>query len=221
MTYDQSYMRSHYRDVFTIAMRCGENMAQNGAEAFRVEDTAIRILKTTGFAYAEAHVSVTGLILSLDDPSMPHEITLVKRIQDRTSNLLQISRTNDISRRFVEGQLSVEDAQKELDALKTAATYPAWLVALAITCVGPFFTLMFNGTFYLVYAGIIPEINLLKFVIIVIEQVALVKAYVCFIFPLKFHISTSLYMYKNYFLYYNYYTTYYIKSQYENKIFMF
>ena len=66
MTYDQSYMRSHYRDVFTIAMRCGENMAQNGAEAFRVEDTAIRILKTTGFAYAEAHVSVTGLILSLD-----------------------------------------------------------------------------------------------------------------------------------------------------------
>ena len=146
MTYDQSYMRSHYRDVFTIAMRCGENMAQNGAEAFRVEDTAIRILKTTGFAYAEAHVSVTGLILSLDDPSMPHEITLVKRIQDRTSNLLQISRTNDISRRFVEGQLSVEDAQKELDALNTAATYPAWLVALAITCVGPFFTLMFNGT---------------------------------------------------------------------------
>ena len=107
----KAHAASHYRDITHLAMLAGTNMARFGAEAYRIEDTTVRLLKTTGLTYTEAHVSVTGLMITLDDPSLPQPISLTKRITRRVSDLSRISRTNDISRRFVAGELTISEGK--------------------------------------------------------------------------------------------------------------
>lgn len=140
-----SFRSAHYQDICRIAMLAGQIMADNGAEAYRVEDTAVRLLKTTGFEYAEAHFSVTGLILTLDDPSIQQPLTLVRRISRHSSNLGLISRTNDISRRFVEGKLTIQEAEQELKRLRSPHRYNPLILFMANAVIPPFFTFMFNG----------------------------------------------------------------------------
>ncbi len=141
----QSHAADHYRDISRLAMLAGTNMARFGAEAYRVEDTTVRLLRTTGLSYAEAHVSVTGLMITLDDPSLPQPISLTKRIDRRVSDLSRISRTNDISRRFVAGELSIPEAEKALNEIADSFYYTPVIQILAYALVAGFFTFMFGG----------------------------------------------------------------------------
>lgn len=141
----QTYCAAHYKKVCQIALRAGEIMASHGAEAYRIEDTVCRLLKTTGFSYAEAHVSVTGLFITLSDPSLDCEITLVKRISNRVSDLSQISQANEISRRFVAGKLTIEEAMKELNSLEGKQYYSSPIILLSFVVISSLFTFMFGG----------------------------------------------------------------------------
>ncbi|MCI8633227.1 MAG: threonine/serine exporter family protein [Lachnospiraceae bacterium] len=141
----QAYCAAHYKKVCKIALRAGEIMASHGAEAYRIEDTVCRLLKTTGFSYAEAHVSVTGLFITLSDPSLDREVTLVKRISNRVSDLSQISHANEISRRFVSGELTIEQAFQEFDALENKQYYSPFIILLSFVVISSLFTFMFGG----------------------------------------------------------------------------
>ncbi len=141
----KTHAASHYRDITHLAMLAGTNMARFGAEAYRIEDTTVRLLKTTGLTYTEAHVSVTGLMITLDDPSLPQPISLTKRITRRVSDLSRISRTNDISRRFVAGELTISEAEKALEAISGSSFYSKAVLIHAYAVVAGFFTFMFGG----------------------------------------------------------------------------
>lgn len=136
----------HVKEVCRLALLAGENMAVHGAESYRVEDTACRILKTTGFSVAEAHATLTGLSITLSDPSMEQGITLSKRIVNRDNDLSQISRTNEISRRFVSGDLSVEQAIAALEKLNEKRYYSTLLCILCFALVSGSYSFMFGGT---------------------------------------------------------------------------
>lgn len=140
-----AYCAANYRQVCKIALKAGEIMAAHGAEAYRIEDTVCRLLKTTGFSYAEAHVSVTGLFITLSDPFLDREVTLVKRISNRVNDLSQISQANKISRRFVSGELSIEEAIQELDALEGKQYYSPPIIILSFVIISSLFTFMFGG----------------------------------------------------------------------------
>jgi len=141
----RSHAAAHYRDITRLAMLAGTNMARFGAEAYRIEDTTVRLLRTTGLTYAEAHVSVTGLMISLDDPSLPQPISLTKRIDHRISDLSRISRTNDVSRRFVAGELTIEEAERDLTAIASSSFYAPAIRIVSCALVAGFFTFMFGG----------------------------------------------------------------------------
>ena len=141
----QTYCAVHYKEVCRLAMLAGEVMASHGAEAYRIEDTVCRILKVTGFSYVEAYVSVTGISITLADPSLDHEMTLVKRISNRNNDLSQISLTNEISRRFVAGELLPEQAIDELKQIEGRRYYKTPLILLCYMVTSAFFTFMFGG----------------------------------------------------------------------------
>lgn len=140
-----AYCAANYKQVCKIALKAGEIMASHGAEAYRIEDTVCRLLRTTGFSYAEAHVSVTGLFITLSDPFLEREVTLVKRISNRVNDLSQISQANEISRRFVAGSLSIEEAMQELDALEGRQFYSPAIILLSFVVISSLFTFMFGG----------------------------------------------------------------------------
>ena len=97
-----------YKLLLDTAVLAGEIMLRSGAEVYRVEDTIHRMLAVSGLKTTEAYVTATGLIVTLDDPNMD-SLTVVRRIRNRDTNLSQIAETNQISRRFCTGDLTLKE----------------------------------------------------------------------------------------------------------------
>jgi uncharacterized membrane protein YjjP (DUF1212 family) len=122
------------KKVLVLAMRAGEIMLSSGAETSRVEQTVNFIVKAYGFPQSQMIATPTTIYLSIDseDISQPH--TLVKRIHRRSLNFSAIAAVNDLSRRIVNGMVSLEEANREMEAISRApALYPFWLQLLAGT----------------------------------------------------------------------------------------
>ena len=98
-----------YMLLAETALLAGEIMLVSGAEIYRVEDTMIRILRTSGLERAEAFVVATGIIVTLSDPQIK-PISLVRRVSEKNTNLGNISEINEISRRYCGGLISLDEA---------------------------------------------------------------------------------------------------------------
>lgn len=134
----------NYKLLFKFALLAGDIMLKNGAETYRVEDTINRILRTSHFRVIESFVTPTGIMATLDDPSIDM-ITYVRRIDKRTINLSKVELTNDISRQYCQGNLTIEEAYEELLSVNKKPTYSKITLFIAYGLVAGFFTLVFEG----------------------------------------------------------------------------
>ena len=100
-----------YQVLIEMAVLAGEIMLVSGAEVYRIEDTVSRILKQSGLEGIEVFALATGIFATLSDPSIS-AITVVKRVNKRSTNLNRVYRVNNISRRFCAGEMTVEEALK-------------------------------------------------------------------------------------------------------------
>lgn len=132
-----------YLDTATMA---GKLMLQNGAEIYRVEDTIRRMLEVSGLRTAEAYVTSTGIMVTLDDPELD-SMTVIKRIPSRGTDLNMISLVNDISRRFCDGQMTLKEAFHDLKHLD-ARQYTEFQMSLGIIGVALFFAPVFGGSLW-------------------------------------------------------------------------
>ena len=133
-----------YKLLLDTAVLAGEVMLRSGAEVYRVEDTIHRMLAVSGLKTTEAYVTATGLIVTLDDPEMD-SLTVVRRIRNRDTNLSQIAETNQISRRFCTGDLTLKEAFRELKHLQVHPYTQAESNFSAVLVAG-FFAVLLGGT---------------------------------------------------------------------------
>ncbi|MDR2648137.1 MAG: threonine/serine exporter family protein [Clostridiales bacterium] len=129
-------------DSVNIALLAGDIMLSNGAETYRVEDTARRILAALGQENAQAYVTATGIFISA---GVEPPITGIKRVKTRSYHMEKIARVNDLSRGLSSGEIQCADAESELIRIANLPPYPA---ALRITCSGVSsfcFCYMFGG----------------------------------------------------------------------------
>lgn len=136
----------NYKLLFKLALLAGDIMLKNGAETYRVEDTMNRILHTSHFDVIESFVTPTGIMATLDDPSI-EMITYVRRVDKRTINLSKVELTNDISRKYCQGQLTIQEAYDALLDVKKRPTYSKRTLFIAYGLVAGFFTIVFEGNF--------------------------------------------------------------------------
>ena len=134
-----------YKLVLDTAVLAGQIMLQNGAEIHRVEDTIYRILKVSNLKTAEAYVTPTGLIVTLDDPGVD-SMTVVKRIETRGTNLSKIAEVNSISRQFCSGSISLKEAFHRLKYMKLNS-YAAWQKYVSQVLVAASFAILLGGSF--------------------------------------------------------------------------
>ena len=127
-----------------LAVRAGEIMLASGAEVYRVEDTIHRILKHSGIARADVFVVTTGIVATIADASLP-PLTLVKRVENRATNLNRIYQVNNVSREFCSGKLSVREAQERLDRIANTTLYGFWKKCIGYAATTGFFAVMFGG----------------------------------------------------------------------------
>ncbi len=134
-----------YKDILNTAMLAGELIAQSGAETFRVEDTMIRILKTSGAESVEVYATTTGIVASISSPEI-EPLTDVRRIPNRSNNLSRVNDVNQISRNICDGKITIEEAYEELLKIRTRKIYSNLTVAIAtvISVIG--FAGLFGGS---------------------------------------------------------------------------
>lgn len=133
-----------YKLLLDTAVLAGQIMLANGAEIYRVEDTIHRILRMSGLKTAEAYVTATGFVATLDDPKCD-SMTVVRRIENRDTDLNKITITNGISRRFCAGEITLKEAFHELKHME-ANQYGSLQKTAAIAGIAAGFAVLFGGS---------------------------------------------------------------------------
>lgn len=128
----------------TVAL-AGKIMLASGAEVYRVEETMKYMLQKSSYPVAEAVALGTGLFVSLDDPERD-TLTIARRVPARSNNLNRICEVNEVSRKFCNGCLSVEEAYEALKAIENSKVYSRRWTFLGLVGVSAFFTPIFGGT---------------------------------------------------------------------------
>lgn len=101
------------RRLMTTALLAGRILMENNAETYRVEETVAHILAVGHFETVEVLAIGSGLIVTIDDPSIS-SLTEVKRVKKFSTNLSKINRVNRISRNLVNGSLTINEAYLKL-----------------------------------------------------------------------------------------------------------
>lgn len=160
-----------YKMLMETAVTAGEIMLSSGAEIYRVEDTMNHILRKAKVKTADAYVLSTGIIATLEDPSID-TITVVRRVLKRSTNLNRICVVNDISRKFCSGSLSLEEANRQIREAEKNQIYRNITKKLSIVGVTGFFALLLGGS---VLDGIAAGVVglLLAFVMYMTEKISL------------------------------------------------
>lgn len=120
-------------------------MLRSGAETYRVEDTINRILKTSDYNGIESFVTPTGIFATIDDDELEH-LTYIRRIKERQIHLHKIELANDISRKYCEGLLSLDEAIACIKECDKKQPYKPIIMTFAIGLAAGLFAVVLGGT---------------------------------------------------------------------------
>lgn len=134
-----------YKLLANTALLAGEIMLCSGAETYRVEDTMYHILKTSNLESIQVIAMMTGIVLTLNDPCMEQPVTMMRRVSERSTNVSNIIKANDISRRYCGGDISLEEAYEELTHAK-GKQYSRLFYNIATVGIAVGFAMMFGGS---------------------------------------------------------------------------
>ncbi|MGX7091479.1 threonine/serine exporter family protein [Hutsoniella sourekii] len=141
-------INKHLKQVAEVAGLAGRIMLESHAESYRVEDTVVRILQTSGLSYCEAVSNTTSLIITLDDEDENFEpITIVRRISERGNHLNKIYRVNNISRLITSNQISLDEAYERLSVIDESE-YTPYSKDLSVAIMVVAFAILLGGNFW-------------------------------------------------------------------------
>lgn len=130
--------------IASTAVLAGEIMLISGAEIARIEGTIHYILGCCHGRNAQTMVFSTGIFVSLESPD-GEALTLVRRVEARSTNLNRIYRVNEVSRKLCGGLMSPREAYRELEKIKDSCQYKRELKALSYAFIAAFFGVVLGG----------------------------------------------------------------------------
>lgn len=130
-----------------LAVLAGETMLAAGAETARVEDMMIRIMQKAQMTECEAFCTTTGVFASAQDVNGT-PVTIIRRMEVRATNFEKIAKINELSRKFVEGKIDVDQAIAELTNIKTLKRYPFIIRLLGASVASACFAYMVGGNIF-------------------------------------------------------------------------
>ncbi|MGV8146989.1 MAG: threonine/serine exporter family protein [Alkaliphilus sp.] len=134
--------KEEVRGVIEIALFAGRIMLENGAETSRVEDTINRICNSRGLEIQNFTIP-TGIFLSCqyNNDYYPYVI----RTKSMAIDLEIIVEVNDFSRKFVNTNMSIEEAEKSLEIIKKTPHFHPLIMSFFGGIAGSFITLSIGG----------------------------------------------------------------------------
>lgn len=127
--------------ILEFALTAGKILLENGAEAYRVEDTIMRIFKSFGIENCSVFVTTTGLFACIGSN------TKMIRVSSRCINLTKVADINDLSRCLVEKRVNLDEAIVRLDEISTKLGYSNFVTSVCAGGTCALFVLLFGGTY--------------------------------------------------------------------------
>ena len=140
----------------------GEALQNSGAEVFRVEDTLNRIAVAYGAEDVNVFVITSSIVVTLTMPSLPPQ-TETRRLRHAASNdLLTLEKLNALSRRICTAPPSIEEFQRQLNAILAQHPDPRLHLAGSVLAASSF-AIFFGGNLWdgLLAGGIADAYNFL------------------------------------------------------------
>jgi len=116
-----------------------QTVLENGGETYRVEETAQRMAKGLGLEELSIAAFPTSIFVEAEGRAR------VRRISRRGTDLVRLTKANDISRRVERGELSAEKAKALLGAARDIPSPAQWVQILGSGLAGASFSLLFGG----------------------------------------------------------------------------
>lgn len=133
-----------YQHLLDITTQLGYELAMNGAETYRVEETITRICAAYGME-AEVFAIPNCLTVSLETPQHK-SLTRVRRIGHHGTDMDFIERYNQLSRRICAEKPEITVAEQWLkQAKKDHKQFPFWVYILGNIMVASGFVFSYNG----------------------------------------------------------------------------
>lgn len=129
--------------IIDIALFAGKTILENGAETYRVEETIKILCLSKAIEEVNCFCVPTGIFLSVAFDSQ--EYTFVRRIKNSRIDLEVISMVNDFSRRYVNHQITDDEAYEQLKTIADSPKFPMPIRLFFAGVAGGFFAMMFNG----------------------------------------------------------------------------
>jgi len=114
---------------------------ENGGETYRVEETAMRMASGLGLEDVNVVAFPTSIYVNVGDRCR------IRRITRRGTNTLRLARINDISRKVERGELSADEAERELEAIALDRGWHQLTLVAAYGVSAASFSLLFGGGF--------------------------------------------------------------------------
>jgi len=133
-----------YEKILNFAVHTGELMLKSGAETYRVEDTITRILESHHFISVDTFAIPTGIMVTVECETSTLS-TKVVRVKNRITRLDRIEKLNQLSRDYVNGLLSLDEAEEKLTEIENFSSYKPTTIILWIGISCSFFAVMFNA----------------------------------------------------------------------------
>lgn len=134
---------THTDQFLNFCCELSRQLIQNGAEIYRVEESADRLLAAYGYENAEVFAIPSCVILNIQEGEKNYNKTI--RIRSSSNNLDKLDKLNDLCRRVCRSTPPIEEAQERLRAIVEAPVYSRLTGYLAHGFVAAFFTLFWGG----------------------------------------------------------------------------
>lgn len=130
--------------ILDVAVLAGRVMMEHGAEMHRIEDTMDRIINHAyGQDIANSFVVPTAIFSGV----RYGEGIRMRRIYGRTHNLMKVDEVNDLSRRFVRDDSSLNELELQLKEIEASAhlSYAPWFRVLISSLAAASTMVLFGG----------------------------------------------------------------------------
>lgn len=133
------------KNILKLVILAGKIMLESGAETYRIEDTMERICSVEDINAVNTFVTPTGIFVSVHTKTDEH-FTTIRRVKTRTTNLSKVYQVNNISRQFVAGVISFEEALILLEEIDNSDTQKRLYHILSAGCSSGFFAILLGGS---------------------------------------------------------------------------
>lgn len=127
--------------ALALVLRAGQILLENGAEIFRVQETMTIMARSLGLTGYHDYVLTNGLFACADGAGL----SSLRNVPQRGTHLGRVEAVNQVSRALAAGQLTLEQAEQQVEAAAALPQQPGRVQLLASGVGSLCFAFLFGG----------------------------------------------------------------------------